>query len=50
MSLELAKMVWSYDMELVDKSLDFEAESRMFFQWRKAKMQIRFTRRSNDAN
>ncbi|KAI1499291.1 cytochrome P450 [Biscogniauxia marginata] len=45
MSLELAKLVWKYDMELVDPTLDFEAESRMFFQWRKAQMYIRFTER-----
>ncbi|KEY73212.1 hypothetical protein S7711_04176 [Stachybotrys chartarum IBT 7711] len=46
MSLELAKIVWKYDMELVDQGLDFEAESRMFFQWRKAALNVRFMDRA----
>ncbi|KAI0099744.1 cytochrome P450 [Nemania sp. FL0031] len=45
MSLELSKLIWCYDMELVRQSLDFEAESGMFFQWRKPALQIRFSKR-----
>ncbi|KAI1132468.1 cytochrome P450 [Nemania abortiva] len=45
MSLELSKLVWYYDMELVRQSLDFEAESGMFFQWRKPALPIRFSKR-----
>ncbi|KAI1434149.1 cytochrome P450 [Xylaria sp. CBS 124048] len=45
MSLELSKLVWCYDMELVRQSLDFEAESGMFFQWRKPALPIRFSKR-----
>ncbi|KAI0141749.1 cytochrome P450 [Xylariaceae sp. FL1272] len=44
MSLELSKLIWKYDMELVDKKLDFEKESGMFFQWRKPALYVRFTR------
>ncbi|RYP08988.1 hypothetical protein DL765_008605 [Monosporascus sp. GIB2] len=42
MSLELSKLVWSYDMELVKPDMDFEDESRMYFQWRKPALPIRF--------
>lgn len=47
MSLELSKLLWIYDMELVDQNLDFEAESGMFFQWRKPPLFVRFKSRSS---
>ncbi|KAI0191318.1 cytochrome protein [Astrocystis sublimbata] len=47
MSLELSKLVWTYDMELVDQNLDFEAESGMFFQWRKPALFIKFEKRGS---
>ncbi|KAI0483447.1 cytochrome P450 [Xylaria cf. heliscus] len=42
MSLELAKLVYAYDMELVDKHLDYEAACRMHFMWWKPEMKVRF--------
>jgi hypothetical protein len=42
MSLELAKVVWMYDMELVRKDMNFEAECRMYFFWWKPALDIRF--------
>ncbi|KAK7749837.1 hypothetical protein SLS53_000418 [Cytospora paraplurivora] len=45
MSLELAKIVWKYDMELVNPDLDYEAECRMHFMWHKPKVNIRFSQR-----
>jgi hypothetical protein len=43
MSLELAKIVWQYDMELVNPDLDYEAGCKMHFMWFKPKLNIRFT-------
>ncbi|KAI1081392.1 cytochrome P450 [Whalleya microplaca] len=45
MSLELSKLIWKYDMELVNPNMDFEAECGMFFEWRKTKLGVRFTER-----
>ncbi|KAH7323011.1 cytochrome P450 [Stachybotrys elegans] len=42
MSLQLAKLVWMYDMELVRKDMDFEKEARMYFFWQKPKLEVRF--------
>ncbi|RYP61516.1 hypothetical protein DL770_009770 [Monosporascus sp. CRB-9-2] len=40
MSLELAKLIYAYDMELVDKGLDYEAGCRMHFMWWKPEMRL----------
>lgn len=45
MSLELAKMLYRYDMELVDPALDYEADCRMHFMWWKPDLYIRFLER-----
>jgi len=42
MSLELAKILYRYDMELVNPSQDYEAECRMHFMWFKPELYIRF--------
>lgn len=42
MSLQLAKMVYLYDMELVDKNLDWESSCRMHFLWWKPNLMVRF--------
>lgn len=44
MSLELAKVVFAYDMELVDPNLDYEAGCHMHFMWWKPKLWIRFSK------
>ncbi|KAI0008985.1 cytochrome P450 [Xylariaceae sp. FL0662B] len=46
MSVELAKLTWKYDMELVYPDRDFEAESGNFFQWRKSKLYVRLSERA----
>lgn len=46
MSLELAKIVWMYDMELVNPDMNYEAECQMLFMWWKPNLNIRFSDRS----
>ncbi|KAI2601919.1 putative cytochrome P450 [Hypoxylon sp. NC1633] len=41
MSLVLAKILYSYDMELVDQDLDWESQSRHWVMWWKAPVMIR---------
>jgi hypothetical protein len=41
MSLVLAKLFFSYDMELVDLDLDWEGQSRHWIMWWKAPVRIR---------
>lgn len=45
MSLILAKLIFAYDMELLDKTLDWEGQSHMHVQWWKPAMRLRFTPR-----
>lgn len=45
MCLQMAKMVFVYDMELVDPDLDWEAGSRVHFVWWKPELRVRFLRR-----
>lgn len=42
MSLILAKMVWRYDMELLDKDLNFERECRIHVMWWKPEVNVTF--------
>jgi len=42
MSLELAKLVYAYDMELVNQELDYANDCRMYFMWYKPEMRVRF--------
>ncbi|OCT47178.1 Isotrichodermin C-15 hydroxylase [Cladophialophora carrionii] len=45
MSVELAKMIWTYDMELVDPSLDWEKQVRLHFVLWKPELYVRFIER-----
>ena len=44
-NLILAKMLWRYDLELVDKDLDWEGRSQMHILWWKPDLQVRFRER-----
>lgn len=43
MSLVLAKLLFVFKMELLDKDLDWEGQSRMHVQWWKPELWVRFT-------
>ena len=43
--LVLSKMLWVYDMELVNKNLDLDRDSTNYFLWSKPEIWVRFTRR-----
>ena len=45
MNLILAKIFWTYDLELVNKDLDWHAESRMHVMWWKPNLMVRFCKR-----
>ncbi|KAI1323877.1 putative cytochrome P450 [Xylariaceae sp. FL0255] len=45
MALQLVKMFYTYDMELLDKDLDWMRACRMHFLWWKPKLNVRFIRR-----
>lgn len=46
MSLQLAKIVYAHDMELVDKGLDWIDTCQMHFLWWKPELNVRFTPRA----
>lgn len=46
LNLILAKMIWKYDLELVNKDLDWEGQSHMHVMWWKPKLMVRFTERT----
>lgn len=46
MRVILAKMLWTYDMELMNKDLDWDRDSRCYTLWRKPDLFIKFTRRA----
>ena len=43
--LVLSKMLWVYDMELVNKDLDIDRDSTSYFLWSKPEIWVRFARR-----
>ena len=45
MNIILSKLLYVYDLELMSKELNFEAESRSYLSWVKPAMRIRFIRR-----
>lgn len=45
MNLILAKIFWRYDLELMDKDLDWEGESQMHIMWWKPELKVRFHER-----
>lgn len=42
----VAKMMWTYDMELKNKDLDWDRDNQCFTLWRKPSLMVNFTRRS----
>ena len=42
----LAKLHFSYDLELLDKDVDWQRDSQMHTLWKKPKLMVRATRRS----
>lgn len=45
MSLVLSKMIYTYDFELLDKDLDWEAKSKHYVMWWKAPIHVHATNR-----
>ena len=41
-NLIFAKMLWRYDLELVDEELDWEGSSHMHVMWWKPDLNVRF--------
>lgn len=48
MNLILAKMLWKYDLELVNPELDWEGQSHMHVMWWKPSLMVRFRERTGD--
>ena len=48
MRIILSKIFWTYDFEIVDKSLDWVASNRSFVFWEKPEMQTVFYPRSQE--
>lgn len=46
MNLCLAKLVFQYDWDLVDETLDWEAASRYYIMWQKAPIYVKLNKRS----
>ncbi|KAJ0332138.1 hypothetical protein COL5a_001841 [Colletotrichum fioriniae] len=46
-NLILAKMLWKYELELVDKELNWEQESQLHVMWWKPALMVRFTQRKS---
>lgn len=44
-NLILVKMLWRYDLELVDQDLDWEGRSQMHVMWWKPDLRVRFRER-----
>lgn len=42
----VAKMMWTYDMELKSKDLDWDRDNECYTLWRKPALRVNFTRRS----
>ena len=49
MRVILAKMLWTFDMELMDSKLDWVKDNTTCGLWRKPDLPIRFTRRKGIA-
>ncbi|KAI8623342.1 benzoate 4-monooxygenase cytochrome P450 [Xylariaceae sp. FL1651] len=48
--LTLTKIIWKYDLELLDKSVDWHRDSRMQTLWQKPELRVRVRARSMDTN
>lgn len=45
LNLILAKMIWKYNLELVNSDLDWEGQSHLHVMWWKPKLMVRFQER-----
>ncbi|PYI24529.1 putative cytochrome P450 [Aspergillus violaceofuscus CBS 115571] len=43
-NLILTRLIWTYDMEMVDRSMDWELESSLYVMWSKPDLKVRFRR------
>lgn len=50
MSLVLAKMLYTYDLDLLDKDMDWEGCSRHYVMWWKAPIRVRAMERLENNN
>lgn len=41
----MAKMFWKYELELVDKELDWDKQSQLHVMWWKPELRVRFKER-----
>ena len=48
MSLILAKLLFVFEMYLLDEDLDWESRCHVHVQWWKPELQVRFTEKSRD--
>lgn len=46
----VAKILYTYDVELVDASLDWNQEARMSLLWKKPKLLVRLKKRQHPAS
>lgn len=46
LNLVLAKMLWTYDIELVNREIDWLREGKVFVLWWKPKLFVRFHKRA----
>lgn len=44
-NLILAKLVWMYDMEILDPDLDWEGQSHQHVMWQRPNLMVRFSPR-----
>lgn len=44
-NLIMAKMFWKYELELVDKELDWDKQSQLHVMWWKPELRVRFKER-----
>ncbi|KAM4067578.1 cytochrome p450 [Hirsutella rhossiliensis] len=49
-NLLLAKMLWTYDLDLVNDKVDFIKDGQVFVMWWKPELRVRFRRRSSISN
>lgn len=46
----LAKMVWAYEWEMVDKDVDWVRDNKMYLLWKKPEMKMRFHSRAHETS
>lgn len=43
LNLVLSKMLWKYNLELINSQLDWEKDSRLYVMWCKPELMVRFS-------